>query len=195
MEEWNDVALAVCTAYNSIEHTATGFTPFEMMNGRCNPIVFQKFSCDNIVYGSNNELVMQRIAAQQRLICDMTRKQMVVFEATARRYSGKPNPFQVDDWVYRLLPVAVANVSRKMQVSWVGPFQVTRIIHQCQVEIRVEGKLVVAHVGHLVKATGDRPKIVPLRDVTRYLTQNGFPNQQSQEFLDWQWPSKTVEVR
>ena len=120
---------------------------------------------------------------------------MVVFEATAKRYSGKPNPFQVDDWVYRLLPVAVTNVSRKMQVNWVGPFQVTRIVHQCQVELRVEGKLVVAHVGHLVKATGDRPKIVPLRDVAHYLTQNGFPNQQSQEFLEWQWPPKTVEIR
>ena len=76
---------------------------------------------------------------------------MVVFDATARRYSGKPNPFQVDDWVYRLLPVAITHVSRKMQVNWVGPFQVTRIIHQCQVELQVEGKLVVAHVGHLVK--------------------------------------------
>ena len=40
----------------------------------------------------------------------MTKKQTVVFEATAKQYSGQPKPFQVDDWVYCLLPVAITHV-------------------------------------------------------------------------------------
>ena len=32
-EDWNDLALSICTAYNSIAHSSTGLSPFEMMNG------------------------------------------------------------------------------------------------------------------------------------------------------------------
>ena len=136
------------------------------MNGQCNPLVLAKF-CPKIAagYKSSTEVLMARIAAQSRLIQEMTKKQVVVFEQTTKRYTGCTNPFQVDDWVYHLLPVAVTNVSRKMQVHWVGPYKVSKIINECQTQVCVDGKLVVVHNGHLLKATGDKPPIVALKDV------------------------------
>ena len=97
---------------------------------------------------------MDRVMAQSRLIQEMTKKQVVAFEQAKKRYSGCPNPFQVGDWVYRLLPVALTNVSRKLQVHWVGPFKVLKPINEAQTEIQVEGKQVVVHNNHLLKATG-----------------------------------------
>ena len=128
--------------------------------------MLQKF-CPEIAtgYTSLTELVMSRIAAQSRLIQEMTKRQIVVFEQAEKRYSGRPNPFQVDELVYRLLPVAVTNVSRKLQVHWVGPYRVVRLVNECQTEIEVDGKQIVAHNSHLLPATGDKPPIVPLKDV------------------------------
>ena len=67
--------------------------------------------------------------------------------------------------VYWLLPVAIAGVSRKLQVQFVGPYPVTRIVNECLTEIMVDQKLVSVHNGHLVIAIGDKPLIVVLRDV------------------------------
>ena len=96
---------------------------------------------------------MAQVAAQLRLIQEMTKKQVVVFEQMTKRYTGRPNPFQINDWVYRLLPVAVTNVSRKLQVHWVGPYKVSKPLNKAHTQIQVEGKSV--HNGHLLKATGD----------------------------------------
>merc|ERR1712015_453071 len=111
-------------------------------------------------------------------------------------YSGRPNNFKVNDWVYRLLPVAVTNVSRKLQVHWVGPFQVSKPVNEAQTEISVEGKLVLVHNGHLLKATGDKPPIVALRDVQRFLVEgHRFHNEESQEFVRWQFAPNEVIVQ
>merc|ERR1712015_301853 len=111
-------------------------------------------------------------------------------------YSGRPNSFKVGDWVYRLLPVAVTNVSRKLQVHWVGPFQVSRPVNKAQTEISVEGKLVLVHNGHLLKATGDKPPIVALQDVRRFLAEgHRFHNEKSQEFVRWQFAPNEVIVQ
>ena len=108
------------------------------MHGRCNLLVLEKF-CPEVAAGYSSQ-TQERVAAQSRLIQEMTKKQVVAFEQAQKRYTGRPNPFQVDDWVYRLLPVAVTNVSRKLQVHWVGPFKVLKPINEAQTEIQVEGK-------------------------------------------------------
>ena len=61
-------------------------------------------------------------------------------------------------------------------------------------QLNVDGKLVISHNSHLVKATGNKPPIVPLRDVSHYLTQNGFPNKNSQVLIKWSFPPKSVKV-
>ena len=88
-----------------------------------------------------------------------------MFEQTSKRYTGHSNPFQVDELVYHLLPMAVTNVSRKLQVHWVGPFKVTKIINECHTQVCVDGKSVVVHNGHLLKAMGDKLPIVALKAV------------------------------
>ena len=107
-DEWNDLALSIGTAYNSICHASTGLSPFELMHGRTNPLVLAKF-CPEVAagYTSHSQVLMARIAAQSRLIQEMTKKQVVAFEQAQKRYSGRPNSFKAGDWVYRLLPVAV----------------------------------------------------------------------------------------
>ena len=69
MDDWNDLSLSVCTAYNSIEHSSTGISPFEMMNGRKNPLVLAKFCTEPALSFKNvKDLTMQRIAVQQNLL-------------------------------------------------------------------------------------------------------------------------------
>ena len=52
-DDWNDLALSIGTAYNSICHASTGLSPFELMHGRCNPLVLAKF-CPEITAGYNS---------------------------------------------------------------------------------------------------------------------------------------------
>ena len=73
-DDWNDLALSICTAYNAISHSSTGLSPFELMHGQCNPLVLAKF-CPEITagYNSHSQVLMERVAAQSRLIQDMTK--------------------------------------------------------------------------------------------------------------------------
>ena len=84
--------------------------------------------------------------------------------------------------------MAVTNLSQKLQVHWVGPFQVTKIVNECQTQLCVDGKSVIVHNRHLLKATGDKPPIVALR---QFLA----TSQNFQEFVRWQVPPNKVFVQ
>merc|ERR1712139_582936 len=51
------------------------------MHGRCNLLVLAKF-CPEVAagYNSHSQVLMERVAAQSRLIQEMTKKQVVTFK-------------------------------------------------------------------------------------------------------------------
>merc|ERR1712015_86839 len=61
-DDWNDLALSIGTAYNSICHASTGLSPFELMHGHCNPLVLAKF-CPEVAagYNSHSQVLMERV--------------------------------------------------------------------------------------------------------------------------------------
>ena len=129
--EWENYLPKVCFAYNTSEHTSTGFTPFFLMFGREASMPL------DIIFGnpSNNSQSYSQYTLNLRKALEqaykLARKNMGTSayrqkELYDRKVHGEK--FQVGQLVWLCNPVVPRGGSRKLHSPWVGPYKIVKCL-------------------------------------------------------------------
>ena len=130
-EDWENYLSKICFAYNTCEHTSTGFAPFYLMFGRQAKIPL------DIVYGSSNTAVVTPSQYASKLRHSLEESYQLTHKhslgAACRQkahYDSKVHgkPFKVGDLVWLCTPVRGRKKSKKLHCPWTGPFKVVKQI-------------------------------------------------------------------
>ena len=154
-DEWEECLPKVCLAYNTSEHSATGFTPFYMMFGR------QANMPLDIIYGTPTstrkdcahytmELKKTLEQAYQLARQNMGTAAARQKELYDRKVHGEK--FTVGQLVWLCNPVVPRGNSRKLHSPWVGPYKVVKCISETVYRIqdsRAPRKRIVVHFDRL----------------------------------------------
>ena len=154
-EEWEECLPKVCLAYNTSEHSATGFSPFYMMFGR------QANMPLDIIYGTptstskdcahyTTELKKALEQAYQVARQNMGTAAARQKELYDRKIHGEK--FAVGQLVWLWNPVVARGNSRKLHTPWVGPYKGVKCISEAVYRIqdsRAPRKRLVVHFDRL----------------------------------------------
>ena len=129
-DEWEECLPKVCLAYNTSEHSATGFTQFYMMFGR------QANMPLDIMYGtptsSRKDCAHYTMELKKTLeqAYQLARQNMGTAARQKELYDHKVHgeKYKVGQLVWLCNPVVPRENSRKLHSPWVGPYKVVKCI-------------------------------------------------------------------
>jgi hypothetical protein len=131
-KDWDELAAIATYSYNMKPHTATGFTPFELVTSVpqsslmaqvvLSPVNKERTKADYrneflSTVAKNSSLARERLATQQ----DRYKR---AYDAHVRATTSN---LAVGDWAYVRTYVAPRELSKKLIFPAVGPFEVTRV--------------------------------------------------------------------
>ena len=148
---WAAKLPAAVMAYNGSFNRVIGVSPYEAVYFRKIQlpidILFPLEKPDGVKMTTHVRNLQQRLS---EMCQKMTEYQRTSFARDNQRYQRRSEmPFQKGDKCYYFLASSQANLSRKLQKHWIGPFEVRRVVS--------EALVVIYPVGHWCK----RPKEVP----------------------------------
>ena len=133
-DDWDSHLPYVLLAYNTAEHESTGYSPFEMVFGRCArlPVELVYGSPPTNTYDTPNEYVNE-LKDHLESVHKMPRENLQISSDKHKRlYDTKSDPnrykFQKDDLVWYYNDARKPGVCPKLTQNWHGPYQVTEVI-------------------------------------------------------------------
>lgn len=161
-EDWEDHLPKVCFAYNTSEHSSTGFTPFHLMYGR------QARMPLDIIYGlppGKVESHCQYASSLRHSLENAYQLARINTKGAARRQKEHFNlkvhgkPYVTGDFVWLCNPVIPKGTSRKLHSPWKGPYKVIKrisdIVYRIQ-DTQGRKKKQVVHFDRLKPYYADR---------------------------------------
>lgn len=146
---WDEFAKSCSFAYNTSVHSATGYTPFELLfgfkprlpGGVHNPpeIVY---NYDNYVIDLKNKLQNSYLIARDRLIL-AKKKSKKIFDQKTKVIS-----FNVGEYVLLRKPDSGLG-HKELTPRWSGPYLIENVPSELNCEIRVGNKLQRVHINRL----------------------------------------------
>ena len=141
-KDWDEYLPYLLFAYREVPQETTGFSPFELLYGRCvrGPldVLREDWTGDKetAVPVATHVLEMrERLAEMTELVAKHTtvsqRKQKQQYDKNAKSRS-----FQTGDQVLVLLPLA----ANRLKLQWTGPYKVTRKVGAVDYEIEIPGR-------------------------------------------------------
>jgi len=145
-DEWVPFATYV---YNTTVHSATGFTPFELLFGRTStlPSALKKppepqYNCDDYV---------SELRSRLQTVHHHTHKNLIACKGKSKEHydktSGKMKR-QVGDKILLFDETVRRGRSRKLSAQWIGPYTITEI-DKVNATISRGRKVTKVHVNHL----------------------------------------------
>ena len=167
-KDWHLYLQPALFAYRETPHSATGFSPNELLYGRTlkGPlqILKQLLIHDSVtpeVKTSYQYVLDLRSRIQET--CDLARSELAKAQQSSKIYFDKKarhRSFKVGDSVLLMLP----SHSNRLEARWQGPFPVTKIVGVYDYQIQTEsGKLKTFHInmlkGYNIRPTPTTPAI------------------------------------
>uniref|UniRef100_A0A146M517 RNA-directed DNA polymerase n=1 Tax=Lygus hesperus TaxID=30085 RepID=A0A146M517_LYGHE len=154
--DWNRWLPYALAAYNSVEHSATGHTPFYLMHGFEMSLPGEDWAMavdeegmDERARRMRADLVEARELAQKEVLRQ--------WEKRAKRLNKRrpPKTFREGDWVYLHNPVKPPGVSAKFHCPWTGPHRVLEKLSAVTYRVDLaNGGQTTVHSDRLKPATG-----------------------------------------
>ncbi|XP_059160867.1 uncharacterized protein K02A2.6-like [Physella acuta] len=151
--EWDLYLPCLLFAYREVPHSITGFSPFELVFG-ANPKgpmdIMKSLLVDDRLNPEMKSTYERVINLRHQIIgsCEIAKASI---EDKANRYRSKMNvgrhvrKFKVGDQVRILLP----SRENKLQLAWMGPYTISRIVTNVDYEIMIKDKKKIFHVNIL----------------------------------------------
>ncbi|CAM8994324.1 unnamed protein product [Rhodiola kirilowii] len=137
--------------YNTAQHTATGFTPFEVVYGQA-PLALKDYVPGQSALASVDQLLTQRSHLMTELKANLARaRHRMVQQANKHR---RDIEFQVRDWVYVKLQPYRQTSGRNQRCSklakrYYGPFQILARIGQVTYKLQLPEQAKIHNVFHV----------------------------------------------
>jgi len=168
-DDWDEHLVSFEFAYNDSLHPSTGYTPFYLNHGR-HPLTPLTLFCK--LDEDNSPPSVKAYAAQLRADVQNARAAMTAAQARQAKYANQHRRdcvFEVGDKVWlsasHLRLPAAANVRRKLQPRFYGPYRISEVISRVAYRLDLPQNFKihpVIHISHL-KAYADGSKAFPDR--------------------------------
>ena len=147
--DWDAWVLFATYVYNTTQHSATGYTPFELMFGRPSTLPSAvkgppepRYNYDDYMSELKNRLQTAHKQAHQRLI-KSKEKSKEYYDQNAEQ-----SKFKIGDKVLLFDETARRGRSRKLSVQWTGQYTITAL-DTVNVTIARGRKLLKVHINRL----------------------------------------------
>lgn len=144
-DNWDEMIQYGVFVFNTTPHTATKYSPFELLYGFKAELPNVLKGKPQIVYNYDNYLYELKFRLQKSH--EIARQNLIrAKEKSKVQYDKKINPktFIVGQKVY-LENMASAGVGRKLKSLYVGPYEVTNVPSRTNTEIMIRGKKKIYH--------------------------------------------------
>lgn len=148
--DWDEWIPYAMFTYNTTPHTATGFTPFELVYGHqaILPTALTTPPKPTYTYDNYAQELKERIRATNQIAKEHIREEKIkVKEQYDKR--AKQTTFKVGDKVLLHDETVRRGRSKKLDSLWIGPYIITDKISDVNYKIKVGRKIICTHVNRL----------------------------------------------
>ncbi|KAM0735324.1 Transposon Ty3-I Gag-Pol polyprotein [Formica fusca] len=148
--DWDEWIPYAMFTYNTTPHTATGFTPFELVYGHqaILPTALTTPPKPTYTYDNYVQELKERIRATNQIAKKHVREEKIkVKEQYDKR--AKQTTFKVGDKVLLHDETVQRGRSKKLDSLWIGPYIITDKISDVNYKIKVGRKIICTHVNRL----------------------------------------------
>ena len=141
-KDWDEYLPYLLFAYREVPQETTGFSPFELLYGRCVRGPLDVLREDWTGEKETAVPVATHIVEMRERLAEMTElvaKHATVSQAKQKQQydkNAKSRSFQIGDQVLVLLPVR----ANKLKLQWTGPYKVTRKVGTVDYEVEMPGR-------------------------------------------------------
>src|SRR5260221_7771583 len=164
VKDWDRYIDACLFAYRETPHSSTGFSPFELVQGRTvrGPMsilreLWTKESVDPEIKTTYQYVLDLRERIQDT--CELARQELAKVQLRNQGYYNRKTrdrTFQVGEKILLLLPT----VHNKMELQWKGPYSVVKKVSNLDYQIKMDNKIKTFHV-NMLKRYVERVENVP----------------------------------
>lgn len=159
-ERWCEYLDYALFAYNNSYNIATGFSPFELVYGRCSKLPSEITNKKYPIYNYDNYALQLRYKLKQ--YHDLAKEKLIkVKEANKRQYDKNRGETTLNLKVNDLVLLLKQKKKHKFENPYEGPYRVEKILSPVVVTIRKGKKSVKVNTEHLKLAEADYGKNVP----------------------------------
>ena len=169
-EQWDENLQRICFAHNVVPHSATGYSPYELVYGRLPCTPFDTMTEPQEEHGAmNHKTWMDRVRKANAQSHQIAHEKMADRQQESMDQVAKENKnravYQAGEEVLLYIPTIPKGTSKKLKCKWHGPYTVTEVNKGKQVTITMpkgDGGFrdKPVHCGRL-KSYKSREKIVP----------------------------------
>ena len=136
-------------AYNTTEHSATGFTPFELLFGHLSVLPSALKGPPEPQY--NYKDYVSELRSRLQTVHQQAHKNLIVSKGKSKNHcdeTARPLKLQVGDKVLLFDETVRRGRSRKLSAHWIGPYTITEV-DKLNVTIVKGRKLTKVHINRL----------------------------------------------
>jgi transposase InsO family protein len=147
--DWNEWLPYAVSAYNSSEHSSTGFSPHQVIFGYPMRSPFERIA--GKVEGLNESYVCELGKKLSNIwgICRKNSKQARSRQERQYNKGAKDIQYAIGQWVYLRDFSAKAGQVKKLKKLWKGPYEVIEVIPPTSVKLRLPNRELLVHKNRL----------------------------------------------